>query len=94
MSKRKKQTRSIRNHRPRNAGRPTGIRTGYTTLQTVHTFTLPPGIHCGKRQRLHRMRQRTETATGSEADGKNPAVRYQREDIQNVTRKPKSKHDS
>ena len=90
----KKQTRSIRNHRPRNAGRPTGIRTGYTTLQTVHTFTLPPGIHCGKRQRLHRMRQRTETATGSEADGKNPAVRYQREDIQNVTRKPKSKHDS
>ena len=31
---------------------------------------------------------------GSEADGKNPAVRYQREDIQNVTRKPKSKHDS
>ena len=75
----KKQTRSIRNHRPRNAGRPTGIGTGYTTLQTVHTFTLPPGIHCGKRQRFHRMRQRTETATGSEADGKNPAVRYQRE---------------
>ena len=77
----KKQTCSIRNHRPRNAGRPTGIGTGYTALQTVHTLTLPPGIHCGKRQRFHRMRQRTETATGSEADGKNPAVRYQREDI-------------
>ena len=28
---------------------------------------------------VHLMRQRTETATGSEADGKNPAVRYQRE---------------
>lgn len=26
-----------------------------------------------------RLVQRTETATGSEADGKNPAVRYQRE---------------
>lgn len=44
-------------------GDPQALEQDYTALQTVHTLTLPPGIHCGKRQRFHRMRQRTETAT-------------------------------
>ena len=58
---------------------------------------MPPGIHCGKRQRFHRMRQRTETATGSEADGKNPMEKntktFALEDDPKIPEMPKSEDE-